>query len=59
MSKIEDKILKLKKQIRQIISEDVSTTERTENLWNFFSKHATQVSVLNVMQKTIKDLEVE
>lgn len=58
MSKIE-KIEMLKKQIRHLILEDVSTTEKVENLWNFFSRHATQVSVLNVIQKTIKDLEME
>lgn len=59
MSKIEDKILKLKNQIKQIIEQDISTTERVENLWNFFSKHATRVSVLNVIQKTMKDLEMK
>lgn len=59
MTKTEEKIIEFKKQIRQIISEDVSITERTENLWSFFSKHATQVSVLNTIQKTMKDLDIQ
>lgn len=59
MTKTEQKIIEFKKQIRQIISEDVSTTERVENLWNFFSKHATQVTVLNAIQKTMKDLDIQ
>lgn len=59
MTKTEQKIIEFKKQIRQIISEDVSTTERVENLWNFFTKHATQVSVLNAIQKTMKDLDIQ
>ena len=59
MTKTEQKIIEFKKQLRQIISQDVSTTERVENLWDFFSKHATQVSVLNAIQKTMKDLEMK
>lgn len=34
-------------------------TETVENLWNFFSSHATQVSVLNAIQKTMKDLDMK
>ena len=59
MTKTEEKIIEFKKQIRQIISGDISTTEKVENLWNFFSKHATQVSVLNVIQKMMEDLEMK
>lgn len=59
MTKTEEKIIELKNQIKQIIEQDVSTTHKIENLWNFFSRHATQVSVLNVIQKTMKDLEME
>lgn len=59
MTKTEEKIIEFKKQIRQIISGDISTTEKVENLWNFFSKHATQVSVLNAIQKTMEDLEMK
>ena len=59
MTKTEEKIIEFKKQIRRIISENVSSTERVENLWNFFSKHATQVSVLNAIQKTMKDLHIQ
>ena len=58
MTKTEQKIIEFKKQIRQIISEGVSTTERVENLWDFFSKHATQMTVLNAIQKTMKDLDI-
>lgn len=43
MSKIEDKILKLKKQIRQIIEQDVSTTHKIENLWQFYISNAANV----------------
>lgn len=59
MTKTEEKIIEFKKQIRHLISEDISTAERVENLWNFFSKHATQVSVLNAIQKTMKDLDIQ
>ena len=59
MTKTEEKVIEFKKQIRRIISENVSTTERVENLWNFFSKHATQVTVLNAIQKTMKDLDIQ
>ena len=59
MTKTEEKIIEFKKQIRQIISGDISTAEKVENLWNFFSKHATQVSVLNVIQKMMEDLEMK
>lgn len=59
MTKTEEKIIEFKKQIRQIISGDISTTEKVENLWNFFSKHATQVSVLNVIQKMMEDLDIQ
>ena len=59
MTKTEEKIIEFKKQIRRIISENVSSTERVENLWNFFSKHATQVTVLNAIQKTMKDLDMK
>ena len=40
-------IQELKKQIRQIISEDICTTDRVEKLWDFF--------IDNV--DTIKDLK--
>ena len=59
MTKTEEKIIEFKQQIRRIISENVSTTERVENLWNFFSKHATQITVLNAIQKTMKDLDIQ
>lgn len=59
MTKTEQKIIEFKKQIRQIISQDVSATERVENLWDFFSKHATQMTVLNAIQKTMKDLDIQ
>lgn len=59
MIKTEEKIIQFKKQIRHLILEDISTTERVENLWNFFSKHATQMTVLNAVQKTMKDLDIQ
>ena len=59
MTKTEEKIIEFKKQIRHLILEDISTTERVENLWNFFSKHATQVIVLNATQKTMKHLNIQ
>lgn len=59
MTKTEEKIIEFKKQIRHLILEDISTTEKVENLWNFFSEHATQVTVLNAIQKTMKDLEMK
>ena len=59
MTKTEEKIIEFKKQIRHLILEDVSATERVENLWNFFSKHATQITVLNAIQKTMKDLDIQ
>lgn len=47
MSKIDEKIKNLKTQIEQIIIEDTSTEKKVENLWEFFLKHGTFISVLN------------
>ena len=56
MSKIDEKIKKLKKQIEEIIIEDISTSKKVENLWVFFLKHGTFISVLNTSIRFVTEL---
>lgn len=56
MSKIDEKIKNLKTQIEQIIIEDTSTSKKVENLWEFFLKHGTFMSVLNTSIRFVTEL---
>ena len=56
MSKIDEKIKKLKNQIEEIIIEDTSTEKKVENLWVFFLKHGTFMSVLNTSIRFVTEL---
>jgi hypothetical protein len=53
MSITNDKIQNLKKEIRQIISEDICTTDRVEKLWDFFTQHAKQILILDGVQNLL------
>lgn len=56
MSKIDEKIKNLKTQIEQIIIEDTPTAKKVENLWEFFLKHGTFMSVLNTSIRFVTEL---
>ena len=57
MSITNDKIQNLKKEIRQIISSDIGVTDRVEKLWDFFTQHAKEISILSEVQNLlIKEL---
>lgn len=53
MSITKDKIQNLKKEIRQIISEDICTTDKVEKLWDFFTQHAKQILILDEVQNLL------
>lgn len=56
MSKIDEKIKKLKNQIEEIIIEDTSTEKKVEKLWEFFLKHGTFMSVLNTSIRFVTEV---
>lgn len=43
MTKTEEKIIEFKKQIKQIIEQDISTTNKIENLWQFYVRNAENI----------------
>lgn len=56
MSKIDEKIKKLKNQIEEIIIEDTLTEKKVEKLWEFFLKHGTFMSVLNTSIRFVTEV---
>ena len=47
------KIIEVKKQIEQILTKDTSTTEKVEELWDFFYEKNKVIGVLVEVQKAL------
>ena len=58
MSKTNDKIQNLKKEIEHIIFSDIGKADKVNKLWDFFTEHAKEVSILSEVQKLLlKELQ--
>lgn len=53
MSITNDKIQKLKKEIEHIILSDIGKADKVSKLWDFFTEHAKEVSILNEVQNLL------
>lgn len=58
MSITNDKIQNLKKEIEHIIFSDIGKTDKVNKLWDFFTEHAKEVSILYEVQNLLlKELQ--
>ena len=58
MSKTNDKIQNLKKEIEHIILSDIGKADKVNKLWDFFTEHAKEVSILSEVQNLLlKELQ--
>lgn len=58
MSITNDKIQNLKKEIEHIILSDIGKADKVNKLWDFFTKHAKEVSILSEVQNLLlKELQ--
>ena len=58
MSKTHDKIQNLKKEIEHIILSDIGKADKVNKLWDFFTEHAKEISILfEVQNSLLKELQ--
>ena len=58
MSITNDKIRKLKKEIEHIVFSDIGKADKVNKLWDFFTEHAKEVSILSEVQNLLlKELQ--
>lgn len=58
MSKTNDKIQNLKKEIEHIILSDIGKADKVNKLWDFFTEHAKEVYILSEVQNLLlKELQ--
>lgn len=58
MSITNDKIQNLKKEIEHIILSDIGKADKVNKLWDFFTEHAKEVSILSEVQNLLlKELQ--
>ena len=58
MSITNDKIQNLKKEIEHIILSDIGNADKVNKLWDFFTEHAKEVSILSEVQNLLlKELQ--
>lgn len=58
MSITNDKIQKLKKEIEHIVFSDIGKADKVNKLWDFFTEHAKEVSILYEVQNLLlKELQ--
>ena len=53
MSITNDKIQNLKKEIEHIILSDICNADKVNKLWDFFTEHAKEVSILSEVQNLL------
>ncbi len=58
MSITNDKIQNLKKEIEHIVFSDIGKADKVNKLWDFFTKHAKEISILSEVQNLLlKELQ--
>lgn len=53
MSITNDKIQKLKKEIEHIVLSDLGKADKVNKLWDFFTEHAKEISILFEVQNLL------